>query len=134
MTARPTRAQAISKRARELYNGSLSGKVRSLETAYEYWAQALYEAEQRGREVGSAYLQAQLGAHKRALSDLQQEKGFALSEYEAKALKRLLEQTGCAQRWKIKHLDGYHLCDGDWGHQIYAKLLAMLDGGDDEAK
>lgn len=50
-----------------------------------------------------------------------------LSPYEYNALKTLLEQTGCALRWGVKgdhNQLAYHLCNGDWGHQIYAKLLA----------
>lgn len=51
-----------------------------------------------------------------------------LSEYEAHALKRLLERIGGAIRWKIPAGDqpARRLSDGDWAHQLYAKILKVL--------
>ncbi len=59
-----------------------------------------------------------------------------LNEYERRALQRLLEQTGCATRWKIQ---GEHsLCNGDWGHQIYHKVTnptsSACESCDDKAR
>jgi hypothetical protein len=81
-------------------------------------------AEKRVAEL--AFAEAIAHDLRRTIQELREEKGFTLDEYEARALKRLLENTGCAQRWSIKHIDGYHLCDGDWGHQIYAKILRLV--------
>lgn len=75
-----------------------------------------------------ALMQAENDACRRTLLDLHQERAFALSEYEARALKRILENIGGAIRWGVKPMDKNPGCNGDWGHQIYAKLLSILDG------
>ena len=79
-------------------------------------------------QMTPSMVQLQNGALRRALEDLREEKSFTLSDYEARALKRTMEAIGGATRWGKPGLDvsARSLCDGDWGHQIYSKLLQHL--------
>lgn len=97
-------------------------------------AQALDAARKDGIQE-NLFAAAERDAYRRAYEDLKQEKPVSLSHYEAGALKRVLEQIGGAIRWKIQKHDKcpHELeCNGDWGHQIYGKMLAILKKPEDQ--
>lgn len=77
-------------------------------------------------EERMSLLRFECDALRRNVEDAKRDGHIAMSSYEARALKRLLEETGGAHRWKIRHRDGCNLVDGDWGYQIYGKILEFL--------